>query len=161
MPGPAGAPYCTPSQLAQVVQPAVLSLATGAQQTQACVNATAEADSYLSNRFEMPLLSWGADLTLYTSYLAAYQLVRLLIGVAPQAGSDDVYDTLRRLAIGGKRNEENAARQEGWFEKVQRQAIVPDVTPTLAVGSDPGHDAPQVTSLPQRGWQQGNRVGGF
>jgi hypothetical protein len=161
VPGPAGAPYCTPAQVAQVVQPAVLALATDAQQTQACINATAEADSYLANRYAMPLLAWGADLVLYTSYLAAYQLVRLLIGVAPQAGSDDVYDTMRRLAIGGKRNEENAPRQEGWFEKVQRQAIVPDVTPSAAVGADPGHDAPQISSLPMRNWQTGNRVGGF
>lgn len=166
MSGPNGEPYCTASDVAQVVQPAVLALATDAQVDQSCVNATAEADFYVADRYAMPLLEWPADLRLFTSYLAAYNLVRLLIGVAPQAGSDDVYDTMRRLAIGGKANgDENAPRAFGYFEKIQRQQGVLNCVPSMPVGANPANDAPQVASQPKRNWQQVRNgrsvIGGF
>ena len=147
------------------MQAAVFNLATTQQVTTACVYATAMADNYLANRYAMPLLSWPADLTFHTALIAAWYLVRILLGVAPQAGSDDVYDLMRITAIGGTRSEPNAHRQEGYFEKLQRQALVLACTPSLPVGGNPGNDAPQVSSQPVRGWQQvvngRSVVGGF
>ena len=43
--GPGGAPYVVAAQLGQYVPAAVLNLATGAQQDQACLDATEIADS--------------------------------------------------------------------------------------------------------------------
>jgi hypothetical protein len=147
------------------MQPSVYGLATLAQVNQACVFATAEADTYLADRYGMPLLEWPQDLVMYTSFLAIYYLVRLLLGVAPQAGSDDLYDTMRRLAIGGKKGEENAPREYGYFEKIQRQSLMLNCTPTIAVGANAANDAPQVSSQPMRGWQMTRNgrsvVGGF
>ena len=159
MPGPGGAPYVEPAQLGQYGPAAVLSLATPAQQLQACLDATEEADSYIRGRFALPLLAWGNDVTRYTAYVAWYLLVSM-IGYAPQAGSDTNLTTNYYRAVGWPDRPGT-----GWFPGIQRQSIQPDVTPSLPVGSDPGHDAPQVQSQPVRGWQmvRGGRsvVGGF
>ena len=164
MPGPNGAPYVTPDQLTNWIPAATLGLATAAQQLQACIDATSRADSYLRGRYEMPLLDWEADLTVYTAYIAIFILMNGPIGMAPQAGADSNVGRNYCSAVGGP-DPLTGAKIVGWFEKVQRQAIQVNLTPSIAVGSDPGHDAPQVSSQPRRGWQQvrGGKpvVGGF
>lgn len=161
MPGPAGAPYVSVAQLAQYLPAATLNLATLAQQIQACTDATSEADAYLSNRYAMPLLAWDSELTKYTAYVAVFNLMNL-IGFAPQAGSDKGLTRNYIMAVGG---ELEGVRYDGWFPRVQRQALVLNVTPSVPTGQDPIHDAPQVSSEPVRGWQQVRAgrsvVGGF
>lgn len=164
MPGVNGAPYVSVAQLGQYLPAATLNLATLAQQTQACLDATSTADEYLANRYQMPLLAWGPDLVRYTAFIAIFALMSGPIGFAAQAGSDVQITRNYQSAVGGT-DPITGGQVTGYFDKVQRQAIVPNVTPSIAVGADPGHDAPQVQSQPVRGWQQVRRgrsvVGGF
>jgi hypothetical protein len=158
--GPGGAPYVQPSQLSAYLPTPTLALASGAQQLQSCLDATEEADSYMRGRFQMPLLAWGNDITRYTAYIAVYLLMSGPIGWAPQAGADENIRTNYYRAVGWPDRPGT-----GFFPGIQRQAIQPDVTPSIAVGQDPGHDAPQVASDPKRGWAQFRNgkpvVGGF
>ena len=159
--GPGGAPYVEASQLAQYIPTATLNLATIEQQQQACLDASEEADSYIRGRYALPLLMWGNDLTRYTAYIAIYLLMTGPIGLAPQAGADANITTNYYRAVGWPDRPGT-----GWFPGVQRQAIQPDVTPSVPVGQDPGHDAPQVVSQQPRGWYQFGTngrpaVGGF
>lgn len=158
--GPGGIPYVQYTQLPAYLPAATLALATQAQQIQACLDATEEADSYMRGRFQLPLLAWGNDLTRYTAYIAIYLLMSGPIGWSPQSGSDENIRTNYYRAVGWPDRPGT-----GWFPGVQRQAIQPDVTPSIAVGQDPGHDAPQVATDPPRGWAQFRRgkpvVGGF
>jgi phage gp36-like protein len=145
--------------LAQYLPAAVLNLATGAQQTQACLDATETMDSYFRGRFNLPLLAWGNDVTRYTAYVASY-LLMTLIGFAPQAGSDQLIVTRYYEAVGYPDRPGS-----GWAPGVQRQAIQPDVTPSIAIGQNSGVDLPQVSTNPPRGWAQFRNgkpvVGGF
>jgi hypothetical protein len=159
--GPGGAPYVEYTQLSQYIPLATLNIATVAEQQQACLDATEEADSYIRGRFQLPLLAWGNDVTRYTAYIAIYLLAMGPIGMAPQAGADSNITTNYYRAVGWPDRPGT-----GWFPGIQRQAIQPDVTPSIPVGQDPGHDAPQVSSNQPRGWQQFNSrgrpvVGGF
>lgn len=139
--------YVTPTQLAQYLPAAVLSLATLSQQQQACDDASQEADSYLRGRYALPLQEWGADVTRYTAYIASY-LLCTLIGFAPQTESDRLIVERYYMAVGWP---DRAGT--GWFPGVQRQAIHPDVVPAVAQPGDPVHDLPQVSTSGQRGWQ--------
>lgn len=140
--------YCTPADLAQYLPQSVLSLTTTEQQTQACDDASIEADSYMRGRYTLPLLDWGSDVTRYTSWIAVYLLCQL-IGFAPQAGSDRLIVERYYQAVGWPDRPGT-----GWFPGIQRQAIHPDVTPSVPIGSDAVHDLPQVRTSPTRGWQQ-------
>ncbi len=140
--------YCSPANLAQYLPVAVLNLATQAQQLQACEDASQEADSYMRGRYSLPLLAWGNDVTRYTSWIACY-LLASMIGFAPQAGADKLIVERYYQAVGWP---DRAGT--GWFPGIQRQAIHPDVTPSVASAGDATYGLPQVrTSLP-RGWQQ-------
>jgi hypothetical protein len=158
--GPGGVPYVEYTQLAQYIPAATLSLATISQQQQACLDATEEADSYIRGRYALPLLSWGNDLVRYTAYIAIYLLATGPIGLAPQAGADSNITTNYYRAVGWPDRPGT-----GWFPGIQRQAVQPDVTPSIPVGADPAHDAPQVSSNLPRGWAQFQNgkpvVGGF
>lgn len=147
--GPSGAPYVTVPQLGQYLPAATLNLATAAQQLQACLDATEEADSYIRGRYALPLLGWGNDLVRYTAYIAVYLLMTGPIGLAPQAGADSNITTNYYRAVGWPDRPGS-----GWFPGIQRQAIHPDVSPTVNQPGDPGHDVPQVITSQQRGWNQ-------
>ncbi len=146
-------PYCTPTNLAQYLPAAVLSLTTNAQQLQACADASQEADSYMRGRYSLPLLAWGNDVTRYTSWIACYLLAQL-IGFSPQAGSDKLIVERYYQAVGWP---DRAGT--GWFPGIQRQAIHPDVTPSVNPLNDPVTGLPQVRTSQQRGWQQFNGRG--
>ncbi len=146
--GPGGTPYATASDLAGYLPASTLALASGANQDLACLNATETADSDLRGRYSLPLLAWGNDLRMHTAWVACYLLMQQ-IGFAPQAGADRLIVDRYYMAVGWP---DKAGT--GWFPGIQRQAIHPDVTPTLATLHDPTHDLPQVQTSPQRGWQQ-------
>lgn len=163
MTGPAGQSYCSPIDLLNYLPAATLNLATSQQQQQACDDATSTADGFMAGRFAMPLLAWGGELRRYTAYIAVYELMSGAIGFAPQAGADAVIARRYAEAVGGTID---GVRYEGWFPRIQRQALVPvDITPSVPVGSDPVHDMPQVSSNAPRGWMQFRNgkpvVGGF
>lgn len=159
--GPGNTPYVLYTQLAQYLPPQVLNLATVMQQQQACLDAAEEADSYIRGRFTLPLLAWGNDLTRYTAYIAIYLLMSGPIGWGATGGNPDQNITTNYYRAVGWPDRPGT----GWFPGIQRQAIQPDVTPTVPVGQDATHDAPQVSSEPRRGWQQVVRgksvIGGF
>lgn len=158
------AQYCQPSDLQGVLAPAALATTTNAQQVAACVQASARADSYLRGRYGVSdgkggyvqpiLLAWGSDLTIMTSYIAAYLLMEAR-GFSAVAGADQ--GILRRYyeAVGNP----NLPPGNGWFPGVQRQAIHPDVTPNSTMLTNSGADLPQVQSQSLRGWSNTSRGG--
>lgn len=146
--GPAGEPYCDRFFLPQVMPQSVLDLTTTDQQDTACLSATQFADSYLRGRFQLPLLDWGADVERFTAYVACYFLCQA-IGYAPQSNSDTQIDNNYYSAVGWPDKPGT-----GWFPGIQRQAIHPDVTPSIPSTQSPTYDLPQVRTEPVRGWQQ-------
>lgn len=148
--GPGDAPYVTTSELSRYFPQAVLDLFTTDQKDQACLDATQEADSYLRGRYQLPLLDWGDDVRRYTAAIALYLLSQQL-GFAPQGGSDKLIVERYYAAVGWPDRVGT-----GWFPGIQRQAIHPDVTPTLASPGNATFDLPQVRTAQQRGWSQTN-----
>ena len=128
MPGPNGAPYVTPEQLGNYCPAATLNLATPDQQTQACTDATNDADDYMNGRYTMPLLDWPTDWTAHVGYIAIHNLMNGPIGLAPQAGSDVNIEWNYARAIGGN---VNGAHVTGYFPDVQAQRRHPGVTPSI------------------------------
>ena len=161
MAGLGGIPYVDYTQLPQYLPAQVVNLATVPQQQQACIDATEEADSYIRGRYALPLLSWGNDLTRFTAYIALYLLMSGPIGWAATGGNPDSNITTNYYRAVGWPDRPGT----GFFPGIQRQSIQPDVTPSVPVGQDATHDAPQVSSLPQRGWQMTRNgrsvIGGF
>lgn len=146
--GPAGAPYCVPADLVAYIPPPTLARTTTDIQMQACVNATEEADSYLRGRYALPLTAWGNDVRRYTAWIAVYLIVQQ-IGFRPGAGADENIVKNYYRAVG-----DPMVPGSGWFPGIQRQAIHPDVTPSVPPGQDPVRDLPQVSTAPMRGWEQ-------
>jgi hypothetical protein len=166
MPGPSGASYVTPAQLSQYLPASVLNLATGAQQTQACADATDMADACMRGRFNVdPLLVWDNSITRNTAAIAVYLLMDGPIGWGAMAGSDRNIRQAYARAMGGPDPDNPGFVHPGFFPGIQRQNTHPLVTETPAAGTDPLHDVPQVSSNPPRGWQQFQNgrpaVGGF
>lgn len=145
--------YCTVQDVAQYMPAPVLALTSTLQQQQACEDASSEADSYLRGRYQLPLLAWGPDVTRYTAWIACY-LLQTLIGFAPQAGADQLIRERYYQSVGWP---DRAGT--GWFPGIQRQAIHPDVTPTLGSPGNATYDLPQVQTAQIRGWQQVNSAG--
>lgn len=151
--GPGNTPYVTPSQLSQYLPAATLSLATGAQQEQACLDATEEADAYLRGRYgygggqPFIILAWGTDIVRHTAYIAVFLLLSGAVGFAPQAGADDNVTKNYYKAVGWPDRPGT-----GFFPGIERQNIHPDITPQVAIGQNPNADVPQVFTSPQRGW---------
>ncbi len=160
--GPNGQPYCEPSDLLNYLPAATLNLSTLAQQQQACLDASEEADALgFRNRGTLPLLTWGNDVRRMAAYIAIYLLMSGPIGGAAGAGAKGIDQNITT----------NYWRAVGWpdrpgtgfFPGIGRQAIQPDVTWTVPTQADTQHAAPQVTTNPPRGWYQrgGRAVGGF
>jgi hypothetical protein len=154
---PGNAPYVTVATLAQYLPAATLSQATGAQQLQACLDATEEADSYLRGRYGngtgQPFIvsAVGNDVVRHTAYIAIFLLMSGPIGFAPQAGADDNFVKNYYKAVGWPDRPGS-----GWFPGVQKQSIHPDITPLIPIGQNPNADVPQVFSNPPRGWTHRN-----
>lgn len=153
--GPTGEPYVAATELVNYFPSAVLDQFTDDQKEAACVEASKEADSYMRGRYRMPLLAWGADVKKNTAYIAIYNLCTAL-GFAPSAGADQNITKNYYSAVGWPDRPGS-----GWFPGIQRQAIHPDVTPSVDPVNDSTYGLPQVSSLPMAGWQRtinGKRV---
>jgi phage gp36-like protein len=142
-----------PADLTQYIPASTLALLSAPEQLQACVDATQEADSYMRGRYSMPLLAWGSDVKRYTAWIAVF-LIMAKVGLQPRDTANDAITRNYYAAVGWPDRPGS-----GWFPGVQRQAIHPDVTPSIIPGQDPGHDIPRVTTSQTRGWQQFSRGG--
>jgi len=103
----------------------------------ALVSASATMDSKFRGRYAMPLTAWGAEVSKYCCWLAAFELLSGVRGYNPAAGADvNIVDRYNQALI--------------WLNDVQRQAAHPDVSPS--VDQTPEYFQPTVTTSPQRGW---------
>lgn len=111
--------YATRSDLTTlgISASALVSVSTGDQDS-ALQAASELADSYLGNRFELPLTLWGMDLRRCVCTIAAYDLMRVR-GFNPEAGDAEVFRDDYKDAI-------------RWLEKVAKG----EVTPINVVDSD-------------------------
>jgi hypothetical protein len=155
LPGPL--PYVTATRLANYWPAAAFNGTTLAQQNQACLDATEEADSYLRGRYGngggQPFIvtAVGNDVIKYTAWIAIYLLFSTR-GFNPSNGGDAEILRRYKAAVG-----DEMRPGSGWFPGVQRQSIHPDITPLVPIGQNPNADIPQVYTSPQRGWT--NRYG--
>lgn len=93
------------------------------------VKASAMMDSKFRGRYALPFIAWGAEVTMYCCWIAAYLLLSGPRGYNPQAGAD--------INIEGRFEKASL-----WLHDVQRQAAHPDVTPQQS--QSPGYDQPFV-----------------
>jgi phage gp36-like protein len=132
-----GSQYCTPADVASYALNAVaLSSIPMPAQIAACGAASEQLDSYFRGRYPLPLLTWGTDVTMMASYVAA-KLMLEQRGTRPMSGADDT-------------TERNYDRAIAWAQGVQRQTVHPDVTFT----AQPQTYAFPMVSSPNRlrGW---------
>lgn len=109
---------------------------------QAVIAASDLIDSYLTNRFEMPILKWQNDLSGSCAAIAAYNLLAGR-GFNPQAGSADEQVRLRY---------EDAIR---WLKDCARGLATPagivDSTPAVDAGLVET-ESPLFNTTQKRGW---------
>jgi phage gp36-like protein len=146
--------YVNPSDLANYITPSVLQPINASAQLQACIDASEVADSYMRGRYALPLVQWGSDIRRNTAYVAIYLLLQGR-GFNPAAGADRLIVERYYSAVGWPDKPGT-----GFFPGIQRQAIHPDVTPSMQPGADPIHDAPQVSTQQMRGWQDRSPITG-
>lgn len=80
--------YATTADMSTYGIPAAAISSVSAQTQPALDAASAKADSYLTNRYKLPLISWGTDLTSAVCAIAVFDLMALR-GFAPE-GADDM-----------------------------------------------------------------------
>lgn len=93
------------------------------------LSASQTADSYLRQRYVLPLSQWGSDLVKYVCWLASYTLI-CLRGYNPASEADQVY----------KANHDTAL---AWLRDIARGLVSPDITGTQPNGA-PGVSAPEA-----------------
>jgi len=135
--------FCEPADMNQVVRGQAFDNLAGTSSASAdttrivnaCINATAEAGTYLrSRKYVEPIVSWGPDLRMNTARLAVAE-VYTYRGADVNSPDALVYDA-RDKAI-------------SWFNKVQRGSADPDVTDSEP---DVYYAGVRVASNPRRGW---------
>lgn len=99
------------------------------QKNAALVAASAEVDTYLRARYDLPLVSWDTSITQATCRIAAYNLLAVR-GVNPANGSDDSAFVRYNASI-------------EWLVKVQKQQAHPEVSSATSTGTK---DQPVVIS---------------
>ena len=111
---------------------AVSAVAVATQQA-ALDAANAEADSYLSGRFKLPITVWGMDIRLHVCARAAYTML-VVRGYNPDDGSD-------------KNVLDRATQALTWLKAISAGDITPNVTDSSVVGGGDsgGAFATQVT----------------
>jgi len=131
------------SQYAQIADlqnygliPEAMQAQANAQLTAQLIAASTVADTYLRGRYNLPLLSYDVDLTMYVCWIAAY-LFMSTRGYNPEGGADSIYRDRYDDAV-------------AWLKGVERQAIHPNVQPSPT--GDPTYTFPQVQSDPPRGF---------
>ena len=128
--------YATRDDLARLgLPPAVLSAIPTADQDAALEAASDLADSYLSARYTLPLVSWEDDLRRAVAHIAAYDLM-VRRGFNPTGADEQI-----RLRY------EDAIR---WLEGVARGLLHPQI-----VDSSPEDlPGPVGYTRPRRGWRE-------
>ncbi len=109
--------YATPADLALYGLPAaaLVGIDPTTQQQPALDAASAEADTYLRNKFTLPLIApYPKDLVKYVCKIAAWELLAVR-GFNPESGSDVAVRTGYKDAV-------------NWLEKVSRGDITPAIT---------------------------------
>jgi len=132
-------PYCTPSDLTTyAASVASLSTLSSGQLTGACARASAEMDGWFAQRYALPLVSWGADVTAIACDLAVYYALKMA-GWVPETPANDPY----QIAYD---------RAHAWLDKVARRVLTPSAVP----GSNAAGGMPLFFAQPRRGWGAGN-----
>lgn len=126
--------YCSPSDMEKLSIPAAtLAKLTVPDRAFACIAATDEAVSYIGNKFDFPLVSWGNALRLHCANMAVYHGMRRR-GFNPDA------DQLIRMGY---------LDALAWLKSAAgTDPSIVDQTP------DVGSQAVYVVSDPPRGWQR-------
>jgi phage gp36-like protein len=110
------------------------------KQTAQLTAASRFVDSYLGNRYLLPLTSWGDDLKRATAIVAAYDLMSSGAGWNPIDGSADQHLYLRYKDV------------LKWLEGVPTNKVTPtNITDSSPVAGDDGM-IPIVASDDPRGW---------
>jgi phage gp36-like protein len=124
----------TPSDVTSLAIPAgAVANVSPTDQQNACDAASATVLGYFAARYALPLLTWGLDVRLHASLIAAYNMMAKR-GFNP-AGADEQIRERYMDAI-------------YWLRDVSNGRVTPDVTSTQPA-ADPMAD---VVSDPSRGW---------
>lgn len=112
---------------------------TTTQQQQLLDSASETAESYMSARYAMPILTpYPHDLIEKVCHLAAWNILNLR-GFNPAAAADiNIRDRM--------------VMATAWLEGVERQRIHPKVVESIA--PSPGFPSPLIVSQPLQGWQR-------
>ncbi len=140
--------YATTTDLATLgIAAAALANVPPATQQAAVDAACALADGYLGAKFELPLTSWGKDLTLNVAKIAAFEALRMR-GFAPEGIDQAIRDGYTDAIA--------------WLRDIARGVVTPIVVDSSSAGTVGGAFvvAPQtqwdgtvvVTRPTPRGW---------
>jgi hypothetical protein len=143
--------YCTPTDLLSATNPLALQGIANAQQVQACIEASSEADGYLNDRYPPPYSApFPTALVIHVAYIAVFRLFTAR-GYNPDAGADN---RIAENYYAATFNPHTGVF--GWLARVKRQEIsIPDLIYTKP--TYPSFALPAVrTGGPQaariRGW---------
>jgi len=131
--------YCTLPQLyAWGIRAEALAVFTPEQKDGAIEAASRKIDSYLENRWTLPLVAVGTDLGRCCAIITAYDLLSSK-GLAPEGGSD------QNIRLRYK-------DELAWLELVAKGTVTPDLEDSA--GDDAGGEimAPRVKSATSRGY---------
>lgn len=104
--------------------------------TSAIEAASKKADSFLRNRFSVPLSNWGLDLTQAVCAMAAYELVAALLLFQPEVSSNQILVARNDAAL-------------RWLKQVADGTATPEGVTSSAPS---GVAEVTVTSATPRGW---------
>lgn len=129
--------YATIEQLGRLGSAGAALAAMDAADVEPALQAASDlADSYLRQRYTLPLTAWGDELTRAVCSLAAYDLLSNR-GYDPGAGDNSNIRLRYEDAI-------------AWLKDVAKGALSPDVTDSAVAGVE--DDGPIVYTNTRRGW---------
>lgn len=105
----------------------------------AILDASSEADGYLSSRYALPLTSWDSSLRKAVSAIAAWNILSAMIGFSPE---DETAQILRDRYTDALK----------WLADVAAGRIDPAIEGAAAAASPEVTRSIVVTSAPLRGW---------
>jgi phage gp36-like protein len=144
--------YCTPTDLTlYAINANALQAIPLGNQTAACIQASSEADGYLTDRYPPPYgAPYPTALVLYTAYIAVFRLLSAR-GYQPDAGADS---RIAENYYAATYNPHTGVL--GWLARVKRQEIsIPDLNyarPLYPAFSLPAVRTGGPTAARVRGW---------
>ena len=134
--------YTTPALLPSYgVQAAALNRVPNDVQIASCVSASSTADSFISQRYPLPLVAFDYDLVLRVSHVAIWMCLSN-VGRNPEAGYDDQIDSRYNDAM-------------TFLGHVQRQSA--NLNVLVNQPPRPLFNFPATLTSPQRGWTRRGR----